>query len=153
MAKIYYMGKRINSPMQRAKAWTMMWLIRLVWILVITGIVVGIYELGAYTNPKTIITKAEVIKEVPIKASVLDRIAQCESGNRHYSKNGQVQINVNKNGTVDIGVMQINTVWFAKATELGLDITKEADNKAMAQWIYENRGTQDWYSSAKCWQR
>src|SRR5574343_730762 len=153
MTKIYYMGKRINTPMQRFKAWVTMWAIRLIWICAIVLVIVGIYELGAYTNPKTIITKAEVIKEVPIRANILERIAQCESGNKHYAKNGQVQINVNKNGTVDIGVMQINTVWFVKATELGLDITKEADNRAMAQWIYENRGTGDWYSSQKCWMR
>jgi hypothetical protein len=59
----------------------------------------------------------------------------------------------NTNKSVDIGKYQINSVWFKKATELGLDITKEEDNEAMAYWIYENRGTGDWYSSQSCWSK
>jgi hypothetical protein len=95
----------------------------------------------------------------PLNSAVLNRIADCESGNgkpgsaTHYDKNGQVLLRANKNGTVDVGKYQVNSVWFKKATELGYDITKESDNKAMAEWVYLNRGTGDWYSSQKCWQR
>jgi len=57
----------------------------------------------------------------------------------------------NTNGTVDIGEYQVNGFyWGKKASELGLDLTKEADNKKMAEWIYANKGTGDWYSQ-KCW--
>jgi hypothetical protein len=59
----------------------------------------------------------------------------------------------NTNKTVDIGRYQINSVWNKKASELGLDLTIEADNEKMAYWIYENRGTGDWYSSEKCWKK
>jgi hypothetical protein len=122
--------------------------IALVILLVIYGICLTYNAL----NPSVIYTKAEVIKEVPIKAPILERIFKCESGGKHFDKNGQVLMRSNTNRTVDIGIAQINTVWFAKASELGLDLTKEEDNRAMAQWIYENRGTGDWSASKKCWQ-
>jgi len=98
-----------------------------------------------------------IIRVAP--SPVLDRIADCESGNgtkgsARHTKNGQVILMGNTNKTVDVGKYQINAYyWGAKATELGLDITKEADNKKMAEWIYANKGTGDWSASAKCWQR
>ncbi len=84
---------------------------------------------------------------------VLDRIAKCESGGSHYSASGQVLMHWNENKTVDVGKYAINSKWFKKASELGLDLTKESDNKAMALWIYQNRGTEDWYPSKACWQK
>jgi hypothetical protein len=59
----------------------------------------------------------------------------------------------NTNKTVDIGRYQINTVWFAKATELGLDLTNEQDNYKMAVYIYTNFGTEPWVYSKKCWNK
>lgn len=124
-----------------------------------------IFLFGGYMNPQTIVTKAEVIKEVPTKAQILEDIADCESGKRlpngkavkgsarHYAPSGQVLMTGNTNKSVDVGKYAINSVWFKKATELGLDITKEDDNKAMAMWIYENRGTEDWYPSKSCWRK
>lgn len=91
----------------------------------------------------------EETKELP---AVMQRIAQCESGNKHYKDNGQVVTNANTNGTVDIGRFQINEkVWGKKAGEMKLDLTKEEDNIAFAMWVYENFGTEDWYASRGCW--
>jgi hypothetical protein len=104
------------------------------------------------------VVEAEFIKE-QATPPVLQRIMSCESQGSaklkgtHYDKNGQVLMRSNTNRSVDVGIAQINTVWFKKAKELGYDITKEEDNKAMAEWIYHNVGTQPWYSSAKCWQK
>jgi hypothetical protein len=69
-----------------------------------------------------------------------------------YAANGQVLIHVNNNGTVDIGIAQINSIWFATATKLGYDLTKEKDNIAFAEWLYENKGTSAWDSSRANWQ-
>lgn len=117
-----------------------------------TGLVVG----TALTYRELVPKVAHAEKEVYIKSEelspVMQRIAKCESGGQHY-KNGQVIFNANTNGTVDIGYLQINSVWNKKATELGLDLTKEKDNKKFGQWLYENRGTEDWYSSKACWQK
>lgn len=107
---------------------------------------------GATYFPRIDIVEAEVIKEVAVKAPVMDKIAQCESGNSHIDKKtGQVLMRANTNKTVDVGKYQINSVWYKKATELGYDITKEVDNEKMAYWLYYNRGTGDWVYSQKCW--
>jgi hypothetical protein len=112
---------------------------------------------GGQMNPGN-----EVIPTVEAEsnlAPILQRISNCETtGNpnkagSHWDKNGQVLMRSNVNKSVDVGLFQINSVWFKKATEMGLDITKEADNTKMAQWIYENRGTGDWSSSANCWRK
>lgn len=121
--------------------------------IVIALVMFGIYEFGGFMNPAIVYTKAEVIKEVPVKAPILEKIIKCESGGTHFDKNGQVLMRSNTNRTVDLGIAQINTVWFAKATELGFDLTKEKDNRAMAEWIFINHGTGDWSSSSKCWNR
>lgn len=116
--------------------------------------------LEASATPQT----TENIEKDKIEIDVLKNIADCESGQRnkhgraikgtatHYAKNGQVLLNPNKNGSVDVGIMQINDdVWGRKATELGLNIMEEKDNIAMGEYIHEVRGTQDWYSSKSCW--
>ena len=84
--------------------------------------------------------------------AVMSRIAHCESNNSQLNKSGQVLINVNTNGTTDIGLYQINSIHNKQATALGYDLTKRADNIAYAMYLYENNGTGDWQSSAKCWQ-
>ncbi len=127
---------------------------RLFITVAVLAIVIGIYKLGGLLNPATVYTKAEVIKEVTVKAPILDRIAKCESGNRHYDSNGQILVKGNVNKTVDVGRFQINNYyWGAKAKELGLDITREEDNRKMAEWIYENKGTEPWSSSKPCWNK
>jgi hypothetical protein len=122
------------------------------------------FELGT-AQKELVATKTFVaaVAHAEETAPVLARIADCESGARkangkavagsatHY-RYGQVAVNGNTNGSVDIGRYQINmSVWSKKANELGLDLSKEADNYKMALWIYENRGTGDWYSSESCW--
>lgn len=130
----------------------------LAWIFVLGLIwLVGYTTLQFYVarHPKIIINNVEVVKEINIKAKVLDRIAQCESGNKQFDpKTGQVILNANTNGSVDIGVMQINDhTWGLKAQAMGYNLTVEADNRAMADWIYQNRGTVDWEASRHCWNR
>lgn len=129
------------------------WVKRIVALLVIASIGYIIYVVGQYnTTPKTVIVEKPVTVEIVAKAPVLDRIAQCESGNTQYAKNGQVLLRANDNGSVDIGVMQINNaIWGAKATALGYNLFIEADNRAMAEYIYQNYGTSPWVLSSHCW--
>ena len=145
------MGKRVRETNGRFSS---MWKItkwfatRVAIGMAILAVGLGLYVAGGYGNP---VVKAQLVKEDT--APVLLRIFKCESNNKHFDKNGQVLMRSNNNKTVDIGIAQINSVWFAKATELRLDLTKEGDNKEMAQWIYRNRGTDDWSASAKCWSK
>lgn len=149
--KIFYNGRRLDGKFDSFKckanrAWK-----KFLWYSYFGVAAWLIFQAGGAFNPSVHFVQAE--KEANSTAAVLQRIAKCESGNSHYDKNGQVLLRANTNGSVDVGKFQINSVWFAKATELGLDITKEGDNEAMALWIYENRGTEDWYSSKHCWQK
>lgn len=101
------------------------------------------------------VNKPPVIKEVVADTGIppiLTRIAKCESPTGHF-KNGKVVFSRNTNGTTDIGKFQINTIWLPQAAELGLNLAIENDNEAMAEWIYANRGTGDWSSSANCWRK
>lgn len=98
-----------------------------------------------------------IVVEAP--APILDRIADCESGNKgeagsaSQTKDGQVLIHINNNGTYDIGKFQINSIHNAEATKLGFNLATEEGNSGYAKYLYQNRGTQDWSSSAHCWQR
>jgi hypothetical protein len=162
--KVSYMGKHLKDIYPHATTFQVLryrfnkFMEKAVAIAIIVGMIYGGFKVGQMTTEASVShANVEIIKEVPVeiatKAPIMEKIAHCESGGKHYGKSGQVIFNANTNGSVDVGKYQINTVWFAKATEMGLDVTKEEDNEAMARWIYENRGTEDWYSSKSCWQK
>lgn len=105
---------------------------------------------GAFYSTSTITVSANTI-ETP--SPILDRIAFCESHGHQLNPSGQVLLNVNTNGTVDIGKYQINSIHEAEATKLGDDLFTLEGNTAYAKYIYANKGTGDWASSQKCWAR
>jgi hypothetical protein len=108
---------------------------------------------GAQYFPSTVYAEKEVIKEIEMQSPVMARIAKCESSNMQM-RNGQVVINVNKNGTYDMGKYQINSIWNKKAAELGYNLSVEKDNEAFAMWLYKNYGTEPWSASrANCWNK
>lgn len=151
------MGKRLKVTSKKFKNRVKSAAKKVLKVVVLLAVVYGIYMFGqlnanghVYQNNETV---REVIVEVSKKSEVMKRIAECESSTGHFAPSGQVAMNANSNGTVDVGKYQINTVWNEKASELGLNLTVEEDNEAFAMWIYENRGTGDWYSSRKCWQK
>ena len=91
---------------------------------------------------KVIIEKPIIETEIPL---ILQKIAKCESGNNQNAKHID---------PADVGKYGIRvTVWGRKAHELGWDLYTEYGNEQMALWIYHNRGTEDWYSSQKCWNK
>ena len=120
----------------------------LFWSIVILAIALTVqYFRWAYP---TTITK-EVVKEVivnqEIKYPILDKIAFCESGNKHFDKNGQVLVRGNTNGraSVDVGTWQINVMYHGKkATEMGLNLFNEKDNRTYAVYLFETHGTEPW---------
>jgi len=138
----------------------------LIWSIII-AIGYGIFVAGGYVKPQKIYTKQEVIKEVVAKAPILEKIAQAESHKSHYctealvkasmcrkSEIGQVlaRANSDKVRSIDVGYYQINLYyWGDKATEKGLDLFDEEDNKKMGEWIFQNYGSEPWNSSGKNW--
>lgn len=127
----------------------------------VVGVVWGGFETGKAVTRSTVVY---AVKEGGI-SPVLGRIAKAESMNSHYcteelinrklcakSELGQVLLNGNKDGSVDIGKYQINNYhWGADATKLGLNLFDEEDNEKMAVWIYENYGTEPWSASKHNW--
>ena len=149
----FHVGKQ--SIITKIDMFMVKWIKRMAVAAFMLGLLVGGLQIGrATTAPK--IVSAQVIETVVATSTpVLDRIAKCESDNSQYDKNGQILLNYNKSSdSFDIGVMQINLkAWGAQAKKLGLNLSNETDNRAMGQWIYQNRGTGDWYSSERCWQQ
>ena len=91
-------------------------------------------------------TSTPAIAYVPI----LERVAFCESGNRHFDKNGEV-LRGKKNPS-DVGLYQINEYFHKdQAEKLGFDIYTEEGNKAYAEWLYEKEGLKPWQYSKECW--
>lgn len=123
-------------------------------LTLVVGSLYGALEFSGLVDSNAIAYTApiQIIKEIEPTYPVLDRIAKCESGGTH-TRNGQVIFNGNTNKSVDIGLYQINSIWSKKATEMGLDLTKEVDNKKFALYLYKTHGTEPWYSSKACWNK
>ena len=88
----------------------------------------------------------------PLIPEILQRIAFCESGGKHFDDNGQVI--KGKFNPADIGKYQINLYyWSDEARRLGYNLYSEEGNELMALWIYEHYGTKPWSWSKKCWNK
>lgn len=159
--KVFMGGQRMRDIYPHATRWQVIkykvaMFLRKVMIVILTlaGIAVT-FAAGSYLMP-TVVAQ-EVVKEVPQPLEippVLTRIAKCESATGHYDERGQVRVVGNSDGSVDIGKYQINeAIWGKKATELKLNLFNEHDNETMAIWLYQNRGTEDWYLSKHCWKK
>ncbi len=100
------------------------------------------------------------VQFVEMDAPILARIADCESGTgkagtgHQFNKDGTVVSHRNNNGTYDIGKYQINfETHYQEIAKMHLNILTEAGNEEYAKFLYANRGTGDWDSSASCWRK
>lgn len=163
MAHIYY-GEKVIGQLRDGKGkYSKVGVIRrfvrkMVKLTVIaTLIVVGAYsalQVGAKMYPHTVYAVQEKVVEVEVQAPILERIAKCESGGKHFGKTGQVLAVGNTNKSVDVGTYQINvSVWGAKATEMGLNLFDEKDNEKFAKYLYANFGSEPWIHSKHCWNK
>ena len=93
----------------------------------------------------------EQVAEEAVIPEILRKIAMCESEGRHFDKNGDVVVGVNRN---DIGKYQINVAyWQLEAEKLGFDLYTEKGNESMALELFHRYGTKPWNSSHRCWGR
>ncbi len=139
-----------KAKVYRATHFTMKWSAILA-ALILTVLGTQLYD--EYVAINTVSVAWADTKAVDAPIAILDRIAQCESKGHQLNPNGQVLLNVNTNGTVDIGKYQINSIHEAEATKLGFDLFTESGNTAYAKYLFLNRGSGDWSSSAACWRR
>lgn len=129
----------------------------LFWFIVVC-MLAGVIQYFRWAYPTTV-TK-EVVKEViinqEIKYPILDKIALCESNNKHFDTNGQVLVrgNAGNRASVDIGRYQLNAFYHGKkATEMGLDLFNEKDNRTYAVYLFETQGSEPWSASKACWSK
>lgn len=88
--------------------------------------------------------------QLPIKT--LLAIAQCESGTKHFNKDGTVLKGVVNNK--DIGTFQINERFhLAEATKLNLDIHNAHKNIEYAMILFKQSGDKPWVHSKPCWSK
>jgi hypothetical protein len=78
---------------------------------------------------------------------LLKKIIYCES------KWDEFAINVNKNNTIDRGLLQLNTIHENKVKALGMDITNPDNNLEFAIKLFAEEGTRHWRSSQHCWSK
>lgn len=141
------------------KSWVRKWVRRVIMISLVGG---SLYVAGAvgalFFSTSTVVADTKTVT-MEASAPVLDRIADCESGNgkagtgSQIGKDGQVVIHVNNNGTWDIGKYQINSIHDADATKRGFDLYTLEGNTGYAKYMYANLGTGDWASSQACWKK
>ncbi len=95
-------------------------------------------ELGTYwSNPKNV--KALIRETFPEEPTVAIAVATCESGLKPTAHNPH-----NRDGSVDGGIWQINSVHDKRLKELGLDKYDPEDATKFARMLYEERGFRDW---------
>lgn len=104
-----------------------------------------------YVAP-VIVVKASYIKKKPETSinAVLDAVGACE-GVTQFTSDGSVVKHVNTNGTIDYGVMQINSTHIKEAQKMGIDIMTKEGNRKYAEYLYAHQGTAPWTASQKCW--
>ena len=83
-------------------------------------------------------------------------VCSCESMGRpdrkprHYEEDG-VTVLRGKINPLDVGACQINLKYHEQAaTSMGLDLFKEEDNYAYANYLYDQQGFKPWSWSAHC---
>lgn len=99
---------------------------------------------------------------IEVQPNILNKIADCESGNRllsgkavkgsatHFNEDGTVLLGIIDKD--DTGKYQINSRYHQRTAEaMGIDIWTESGNEAYARHLYQKNGTRDWGASASCW--
>jgi hypothetical protein len=156
--KVYYMGRHLNGRFSSFKSRVKAFIRKSLWALLFAALLFASFVMGAafYSTNTITVTHASAPYSEP---AVLQRIADCESGNgsagsgKQFNKFGAVVLNANTNKTVDIGKFQINSIHEGEAQKLGFDLFTEEGNTGYARYLYENKGTGDWASSSNCWHK
>jgi len=74
----------------------------------------------------------------------LEKAFYCESHGQHR-EDGKILTHSNGNGTIDVGIAQLNEVHFPRMRKMELDPYIKEDNIAFAKILYEEEGLEPWY--------
>jgi len=86
--------------------------------------------------------KAEIATST---VKLLPDVINCESG---FDPDAT---HLNKNGTTDISIFQINSIHIPEAKLMGLDIYNWRDNITFGLYLIQKHGLTPWNASKKCW--
>lgn len=118
-------------------------------VCVLLALLLPLQPLRAGATPHGL-RQRQVVRAHPLPLP-LQRVAYCESRNRHYDHHGKV-LRGRKNRN-DIGIYQINRVWHERrAKKLGYDIWSPHGNAGYALWLYREHGIAPWAATARCQQ-
>ncbi len=131
--KIFYNGKEIQRTYKGTFKASFSAKLRKAWkytkigSVVLAGNAVIVLVVASQLATSTITYAESQPQVIEAKSPVLDRIADCESGNGTKGsatqlKNGQVLISLNTNGTYDQGKYQINSIHNKEASSLGFNL-------------------------------
>lgn len=87
----------------------------------------------------------EVSQKTTVPLRIISKIMWAES--RYNSK----AVHINKNGTHDSGLFQINSAHIVEAKKMGIDIYTDEGNAEFAVYLINSQGLKPWKSSSKSW--
>lgn len=156
LRRVWYWFTRTNVYAFIVRALKLFFMGSLGTILVLAGVMID-----RSSTPAHVSADAVENNELP---PILKKIAQAESYNSHYCtieivkkhgcksyEVGAVLYHVNTNGTIDVGKYAINSVHFATAVKMNLDVWDEEDNETFARHLFNTQGSEPWYASRKNW--
>lgn len=88
-----------------------------------------------------------VAKETGYDVEIVNKIMFAES---HYDINAK---HINKNGSVDSGLFQINSIHTPVAQKMGIDIHTPEGNAQFAIYLIKRNGLRDWGYSKSTWEK
>lgn len=88
-----------------------------------------------------------IFEKYKVDQNIASAIIKCES---NWDEDA---LHVNKNGSVDYGLFQINSVHKSDMAKLGLDITKHNDSFVYGLILMRDSGLAPWQSSRACWDK
>ncbi len=89
----------------------------------------------------------ERVRQAFLDAPIMLEIARCESQYKAAAHNTKL----NKDGTTDGGIFQLNSIHDEELNFLKLDKFDPKDNIRFARILYDRSGLQPWESSRGCW--
>ncbi len=97
---------------------------------------------------------AETIQDQVYKiAPAFGQNPEVELAIRHCESHVGKPIHFNKDGSFDIGEMQINSIHLPEAKSLGIDLYTTRGNIVFSSWMLQQYGTIPWNASKKCWSK
>ncbi len=158
------MGRDVNGRFSSVKSF-----FRRVWFLTKVGVtsfavlalaVFSGYALrGNEVSAQVIHMSTSTTTMIQQTDEVLHAIGDCESGNgtkdsrRQFLPNGKIVTHTNTDGSVDVGMYEINmsAPHIIQMAKMHIDPMTEEGNYAEAKYIHDTEGVKPWSSSQHCW--